>query len=171
VRTPALASAVAALAALGATAAVTAPAGAASVVPPCQTRQLVATIGSPDGAAGSVYYKLTLANLGSACSLTGFPGVSAVSVTGRQLGAPATRSGRAGKTIVLKGATADTFATASATLRITEAGNFPSARCGQTLAAGLRVYPPDQRTALAVPLPFQACSKSAAKALSIQTIR
>jgi len=43
-----------------------------------------------DGAAGSVYYTLQFTNLsGHACTLRGYPGVSAVSLSGHQLGAPA----------------------------------------------------------------------------------
>lgn len=157
------------LAALGSGAAMTASASAKS--PACKTGQLVATLGNPNGAAGSTYYELTFANLGSACTLSGFPGVSAVNVKGAQLGSPATRSGGAVKTVTLKAATAETFSTASATLRVVDAGNFPSTKCRQTLAAGLRIYPPNQKVALAVPLPFGACSKSGTEYLSIGAVK
>jgi hypothetical protein len=162
---------VAVLAALSTTAAGILPALAKTAAPACKSGQLVAKIGSPSGAAGSTYYKLTFANLGSACTLTGYPGVSAVNVRGKQVGSPAKRSGGTVKTITLKAATTATFSTASATLQIVEAGNFPATRCKPTLAAGLRVYPPNQQAALAVPLPFEACSKTGTAYVSIGAVK
>jgi hypothetical protein len=158
------------LAALGTTAAAEAgPAGAkTTTAPACKTGQLVATIGSPNGAAGSIYYKLRFANLGTACTLTGYPGVSAVNIEGAQLGSAASRGGGGSRTITLRAATVNAvFSTASATLQIVEAGNFPVARCHQTLAAGLRIYPPNQKTALAVPLPFDACAQRGTTYISV----
>jgi hypothetical protein len=165
---------IAALVALGASPAAHAVPAVAktAAAPACTTRQLVATIGSPNGAAGSIYYKLTFTNLGSACTLAGYPGVSAVNVEGAQLGSPATRSGSGSRTITLKAASINSvFPTASATLQIVEAGNFPTARCNQTLAAGLRVYPPGQKAALVVPLPFDACAKTGTTYLAIGAVK
>ena len=43
-----------------------------------------------NGAAGSIYYPLEFTNLsGHACSMRGFPGVSAIDRNGHQLGSPA----------------------------------------------------------------------------------
>ena len=115
-----------------------------------------------NGAAGSSYYKLELTNLsGSACTVSGFPGISAVGIGGGQLGSAARRegsgsgSGSGSASVVLANG-----ASAVATLRIVVAGNFPASRCGPVTAAGLRVYPPGQKTAKTVPFPFEACSRS-----------
>jgi Protein of unknown function (DUF4232) len=132
------------------------PAAAITGPPRCRTASLVVwmkTEGS--GAAGSIYYQLQLTNLsGRACVLSGYPGVSAVSLSGRQLGRSATRqSGEKAHTLTLKNG-----ASATATLRIVEARNFPANICRPVAAAGLRVYPPDQKTAKSIPFPFEACA-------------
>jgi hypothetical protein len=131
-----------------------------AAAPACQTGQLVSFISASNGAAGSIYYTLQFDNLGATCTLSGYPGVSAVSLTGKQLGTPAIKTGAKGRTVRLAGAKDGRWGTASAQLRIVEAGNFPTARCEPALAAGLRVYPPNQTAALAVPLPFQTCTTS-----------
>src|SRR5579875_313972 len=94
----AAAAAVAGLAAAAAAlAATSAPAAhAAAAIPRCSAGPdglgLAAwvAIDQGNGAAGTVYYPLELTNTsGHACSLYGFPGVSATSRSGGQLGSPA----------------------------------------------------------------------------------
>lgn len=73
------------VAALAAT--VSAPAGAATArTPRCATAGLVVWMNTQgSGAAGSVFYTLKFTNLsGHACTLRGYPGVSAVSLGGRR---------------------------------------------------------------------------------------
>jgi Domain of unknown function (DUF4232) len=146
----------------------TQPAAAAST-PRCSTAGLVVWLNTQgSGAAGSVFYQLRLTNLsGHACTLAGYPGVSATSLTSRQLGRGASREGGSKAHTV----TLSNGASASATLRIVEAGNFPSAGCKPTLAAGLKVYPPNQRTAKIVPFPFEACSGSGPVFLTVGPLR
>ena len=60
--------------------------------------------------------------------------------------------------------------TATAVLRIVQAGNFPAARCGAVTAAGLRVFPPGQSTWKVVPFPFQACSRAGTSVLAVRTV-
>ncbi len=60
--------------------------------------------------------------------------------------------------------------TATATLRIVEAGNFPSSACGMTTAAGIRVYPPNQRASKIVPFPFGACSHTGPTILAVRVV-
>src|ERR1700749_1136129 len=112
-----------ALVAAGAVVAVVAPAGAKAAAPACQASQLVATLNDGSGAAGSTYWKLTFSNLGPACTLGGYPGVSAVGLNGRQIGSAASRSGTTGgKTVTLKAASAISAPdSTSVTLRIVEA--------------------------------------------------
>jgi hypothetical protein len=101
------------------------------------------------GYAGGYAYTLGFTNLsGHACTLRGHPGVSAVSLAGQQLGSPAGRGGGTPATVTLASG-----ATATARLDIGDAGAW----CQPVTAAGLRVYPPGQRAAKIVPIPFGAC--------------
>ncbi len=167
-----IASAVATLslgaAAVFSTSAVSAPARAASV-PRCATSRLVVWIDTDgNGAAGSIFYNLKFTNLsGSKCTLRGFAGVSAVNLSGSQLGSAASRD----HTFATRTVTLRNRGTASEVLRIVEAGNFPASTCRQTTAAGLRVFPPNQTSAKYVPFPFQACSRSGPTYLSVQAMR
>ncbi|MGO8888080.1 MAG: DUF4232 domain-containing protein [Streptosporangiaceae bacterium] len=79
-------------------------------------------------------------------TLYGYPGVSAVRVNGRQLGRPATHSGRRRVVTLRPGGTAH------AVLGVVEAGNV----CRHPVnGAQLRVYPPGQKGAQYVPLSVQ----------------
>ncbi len=135
----------------------------------CRTSGLVLWLDSRGGAAaGSVYYSLKLTNQsGHACSLEGYPGVSAVSLSGRQLGSAAARD----RTVAPRVVTLKNGATATAPVQITQALNFPRANCRPAAAAGLRVYPPGETASKVVPFPFQACSSSRARILHVQPVR
>jgi hypothetical protein len=101
------------------------------------------------GYAGGYAYTVGFTNLsGHACTLRGRPGVSAVSLAGQQLGSPAGWGGGTPATVTLADG-----ATATARLDIGDAGAW----CQPVTAAGLRVYPPGQRAAKIVPIPFGAC--------------
>jgi len=138
--------------------------------PACATSGLVVWLDTMgNGTAGSTYYTLEFTNLsGHSCTLAGYPGVSAVDLSGNQIGAPATREAFATPHTVTLGT--GTRATATATLRIVEAGNFPASSCGPVVAAGLRVYPPNQRASKVVPFPFGACSHSGNGVLSVRAV-
>ena len=159
-------AAVAPVAALAATS--SAPAGAAPAVAACPTSGLVVwldTAGS--GAAGSTFYSLELTNLsGHTCTLQGYPGVSAVNLSGAQLGRAASHD-PAHKPAVVK---LVNDASATVILRIVEAGNYPTAACQPVTAAGLRVYPPGRRVSKIVPYPFAACSHSGPIYLSVEAV-
>ncbi len=134
----------------------------------CPTSGLVVWVNTDgDGAAGSIYYKLEFTNLsGSTCTLTGYPGVSGVDLGGHQLGSAGSHDpATAARTVTLANG-----ATKTATLRIVEAGNFPSAQCHMTEAAGLRVYPPNQTASKIVPFPFSACSRAGRSYLSVRVV-
>jgi Protein of unknown function (DUF4232) len=142
---------------------------AAASTPRCSTSGLVIWLNTQgNGTLGSVYYQLQFTNLsGRTCTISGYPGVSAVGLQGRQLGRSGSReSGAKARTVTLVNG-----ATAAATLRIVVAGNFPTSSCKQTMAAGLRVYPPNQTTARTVAFPFEACSGSGPAVLSVGPIR
>jgi Domain of unknown function (DUF4232) len=164
----ACASSAAAAIALAATAAPTAAGRAtAAATPRCATSQLVVWLDTqPNGAAGSITYNVEFTNLGRRCTLFGYPGVSAVSLGGHQLGNSATRdSARAPHTVTL-----GRGHTASASVRIVDAGNFPASSCGPTTAAGLHVIPPNTATARTIPFPFAACSRTGVSYLFVRVV-
>ncbi len=133
------------------------PAHTASAPPACTTSQLVPFIGSSSGAAGTIYMTLTFANVGSACTLRGFPGVQAVARNGSNLGdAARVTAGTTVKTITLRAAKAGNFPEAKATLGIVDSGALPN--CKRVPAVALKVTPPNQKSYKTVPLPFEACS-------------
>jgi hypothetical protein len=143
------------------------PAKAASV-PRCATSSLVVWLDTQgNGALGSVYYKLELTNLsGHPCTLHGYPGVSAVDLSGKRLGKAASRESTGTPHTV----TLPSRASATAVLRVVEAGNFPASVCHRTIAAGLRVFPPGQSASKVVPFPFEACSSSGPTFLSVRAV-
>jgi hypothetical protein len=124
--------------------------------PRCLSSGLAVWVEKPAGnaALGSRYYFLRFTNLsGHPCTLRGAPGVSAVSLAGRQLGPAAGRT--------TSGATTQTLAkgaTATALLKIGVAALFQG--CRPRLAAGLRVFPPGDTAARVVPFPLQTCSRA-----------
>lgn len=142
---------------------------AAASKSPCTTSGLVIWMNTVGSAyAGGVYYTLKFTNLsGHACTLHGYPGVSAVSLSGRRLGSPAGWGTARPATVTL----ADS-ATATVALQIADPANFGTAcflpgpppapgRPGKLpTAAGLRVYPPNQFTSKVIPFPFSACYSS-----------
>jgi hypothetical protein len=145
------------------------PSGAAGAVPGCATSGLdvwLDTQGS--GAAGTIYYDLEFTNMsGASCTLFGYPGVSAVSLGGTQLGKAASRDHAFTPHVV----TLANDATATAIVGITQVSLFPPAQCKPVTAAGLRVYPPGQTASKVVPFPFGACSKTGPVYLTVMTVR
>jgi hypothetical protein len=130
----------------------------ATAVPACTASDLGAwvAVSQSDGAAGSIYYPLQFTNLSRhACTMRGFPGVSAVDRNGHQLGSPAgwdhTRPVR---TVVLPPG-----ATAHATLRYGDVTVATAPRCHPVSSMfELRVYPPGQRQATYAAFSIEACS-------------
>ncbi|HWF34935.1 MAG TPA: DUF4232 domain-containing protein [Solirubrobacteraceae bacterium] len=135
----------------------------------CAPSGLVAWLNTQgNGAAGSVFYTLEFTNVsGHTCTVGGYPGVSAVNRAGQQLGRAAARdNGNAAHVITLANG-----ARATATLRIIEAGNFPSSTCKQVTAVGLRVFPPNLTTSTVIPFPYAACSKAGPVFLTVRAVQ
>jgi hypothetical protein len=156
-------------AALLATAVIAAPAANAAKAKPCSSSGLVIWAGEEfgGGAAGSIGYRIEFTNLsGKACTLTGYPSVSAVNLKGKRLGAAATH-GAGNKLGPLTLAPDDS---AVATLRIAEALNFPKNKCKPTTAAGLRVSVPGGSGAKIAPLAFETCASAKSKTLSVGVV-
>ena len=156
----------AALAPAAALAATSGSGHAATGVPGCAASRLAVWLNvPPDSAhANGAFYYLEFTNLsGHACTLRGYPGVSAVSIAGHQLGSAAGRGPGATTTVTLAdGATArsklgivNTFVFGSACFVKKPA---PGHQGILPTAAGLRVYPPDQTAAKLVPYPLRACA-------------
>jgi Protein of unknown function (DUF4232) len=142
---------------------------AAASAPRCTTPGLVIWLDTQgNGTAGSVIYKVRFTNLsGHTCALFGYPGVSAVDLAGNQLGSSATRDhARAARVVTLRNGRS-----ATAVLRIVDAGNFPAATCRPVTAAGLRVFPPNSPTSKLVPFPFGACAGSAPTYLFVRVVQ
>jgi hypothetical protein len=146
------------------------PHAVAASSPPCKTSGLViwSNNGAGGGTAGSIFFKVRFTNLsGHACTLTGYPKVSAVNLAGKRIGSPAQQeAGQKPKPRKLaKGATA------TALLRVVDPGNFSPSVCHEVTAAGLRVTPPGQSHSKLIPLPFATCSRAGQKTLSVGVIR
>jgi Protein of unknown function (DUF4232) len=133
----------------------------------CLRSQLVAWLGLPrDGFAnGQNFYDLEISNISTrTCTLYGYPGVAAVTASGKQIGSAAHRDGGFEALVTL---TPD--GTAHATLFIDDKGDFPASRCHPTVASGLRVYAPGDYSSMVFPFSFPACARRGARYLSIST--
>ncbi len=164
----ACAAALTPVAALAATAAPAAPAAAST--PRCATSGLVIWMDTQgSGAAGSIYYTLEFTNLsGHACTLRGYPGISAVSLSGRRLGAPAAW-GPPGTTAVRLASGATAYAVLQYSDVITS--NSGPQPCDAVTAAGLRVYPPNQTASKIVPFPLKVCTRSGLVYMNVRPVQ
>jgi Protein of unknown function (DUF4232) len=133
--------------------------GTAAAVPRCTASDLGVWVAflQGNGAVGTIYYPLEFTNLSThACSLFGYPGVSATGGDGDQLGSPAGWGGLAGAREVnlAPGATAHTI------LAYHDAAVYTSSGCDPVgTTAQLRVYPPDQYGATYAAFDFEVCSR------------
>ena len=123
----------------------------------CPTSSLQVKQGVAQGYAGGVDQVIDFTNTsGSTCTLYGYPGVSLVS------GPPYTQIGLAAKRATasapVKQITLAPGATANALLQIVDALNFPTASCGPTKAAALKIYPPNQTVPVYLPSTSNGCA-------------
>lgn len=137
-------------------------------VPACRTQDLNRTLVRDGGAAGSTYYILRFTNLSiRACSLRGFPGVSA-DAGGHQIGSAATwvLSPIPKRTLILQ-----PRASVHTQVRIVNAGNYPAATCRRTAATALKIYPPNNTEPVWTPARFVACANPAVHLLSVWPVQ
>lgn len=139
-------------------------------VPGCATAALKVTLGTSNGAAGSVYLPIDFTNTGIAvCTLYGYPGVS---LTGgsplAQIGAAAGRNPQAAATVVTL---APGGGVAHATLQVTVAGNYPAGTCQPTAATTLVIYPPGQTAAASVPYATTGCKSTSVTILHVEVVQ
>lgn len=137
----------------------TAPPATASPTEPapsvnrCATADLVLGTAPGGAAAGTHFLALVLTNTsGAPCTLTGFPGVSLVDGAGEQLGNPADRNGA----VMPEAVTLQPGESAHATAGFPNYQNFPGGTC-RGPSVSLKVYPPDDLTALVTPLADYSC--------------
>jgi hypothetical protein len=143
----------AAVAAVAASAGASPRGAAAAAAPKCAAAhvQVWLGLGVGGGTAGSTYYPLEFSNVGGhACTLNGYPGVSAYGNSGNQVGPAAGRDVRHHGTVTLAPG-----ATAHAILRVVDWGALCST---EVPAAGLKVFPPGATRSEPVPFSFGACA-------------
>ena len=143
---------------------------AASGGPPgCATRDLKATVGVAQGAAGSVYQVVDFTNIGTAsCSLYGYPGIALAGGSPvSQIGAAASRSSQAAPALVTlaPGGVANTL------LRITQAQNYPTSKCHPAASTYLQIYPPNQTTPTYLGYKSTGCSATGVKLLTVGVVQ
>jgi Domain of unknown function (DUF4232) len=124
----------------------------------CTPADLKVTLVTSGGgaAAGSTYYPLNFTNVSAAaCTLDGYPGVSFVtSPSGSQIGSAASRNPVVPPALV----TLAPGAVAHSTLQVVDALNYSKSACHPVTVHWLRVYPPNQVTAMHVSFTTTACS-------------
>ena len=135
-------------------------------VPRCATEGLIVWSREVSGAAGSFYYRLAFFNATHhTCTLYGYPGVSAVSLTGHQVGASASRDGYITPHVVTLPPEEET----TAVVRVTDTGVLSSS-CRPVLAQGFRVYPPGSKLSRVVPVPVHVCSNPGERHMAVRAI-
>jgi Protein of unknown function (DUF4232) len=137
----------------------------AAAAPRCAEAQLRSWIGLPaDGTAGTAFYQLEISNVSArACTLLGYPGVSATGTDGQQLGRPAIRSASHPARLVTLGR----GATAHVILGIADVSAYTTAACHPVTATGLRVYAPNDFRSQVIPFRFRACQQAGPAFLTV----
>jgi hypothetical protein len=138
-----------------------------SPVTGCATSALKVSLGPPNAAAGTTFYPLKFVNTSkTSCTLTGYPGVSAVTSSGKQIGNSASRSGAKFRTVTVAPGKQQ-----SASVGIVDTGNFSASSCKPVTAAGLRIIPPNQSQSVTIKKKFSTCSSTASTSLQVRPIK
>ncbi|WP_331741791.1 DUF4232 domain-containing protein [Kitasatospora sp. NBC_00039] len=134
----------------------------------CATSQLAVVQTDVSVGAGQYYSTLAFTNTSdTACSLTGYPGVSYVGENGVQSGNPADRSPGTVTTVTLQ-----PHGTAGAVLHDANGtGGYDPAECRLSPAEGLRIYPPNQTAALFLPWRTEHCLGPTVNSLMIGPVQ
>jgi hypothetical protein len=138
--------------------------------PGCRTSQLALSLGRGGVALGTSYRQVDFQNRGpTACSLTGYPGLSFTDRVGHQLGPPALPVNLTNQPITTVTLAPGGFANAS--VGIVSPGNYQttpqpsSSTCRPAHVSYLRVYPPNQRNAVLLAFPADVCTTASGRAL------
>jgi Domain of unknown function (DUF4232) len=132
----------------------------------CATSALKVSLGAANGTAGTVFYPLRFVNTSKlGCTLRGYPGVTAVTSSGKPIGSPASPIASSFKTVTLLAGQAQ-----SALVGIVETGNFSASQCAPVTAAGLKVTPPGQTKAVTIKKTFLTCSSTTVISLTVRPV-
>jgi hypothetical protein len=137
----------------------TSAASAAPVAPTCAPANLGVWVNLSQGsvAAGTASWPLDFTNTGShACTLYGYPGVSATNANGGQLGRAAARD----SLYKAKTVTIPAGGTAHAYLFWVEVLNFTPSACKLGTASLLKVFPPNRKAADDTFFSLQVCKST-----------
>ncbi|SDZ41336.1 Protein of unknown function [Amycolatopsis xylanica] len=121
----------------------------------CKAKDVQLSLGTGDGAAGTVYRPLLIKNVsGKPCTIQGFPGISYVAgEDGHQVGKDAFRDGTKGEAVTLANGQS-----AAADIGFVQVRNFDPGACRPTEVKGLRVYLPQETASNFVPAPGTGCA-------------
>jgi hypothetical protein len=133
----------------------------------CLTRNLKVSLGPANGTAGTTFYPLQFRNAGTtSCTLSGYPGVSAVTSSGKQIGSPASRNNVKFQTVTLAPGKQK-----SASVGIVDTGNFDPSTCAPVTAAGLKIFPPNQSKSVTIKKKFSTCSSTTTTSLTVGPVK
>ncbi|MBD0737945.1 DUF4232 domain-containing protein [Streptomyces sp. CBMA29] len=134
----------------------------------CASDHLSVALKDAEVGAGQYHAKVVFTNTGStACTLTGYPGVSYVKTAGAQAGPAADRDGASHGTVSLA-----PKATAYAELHDSNGqGGYSADQCALTKVEGLRIYPPNQKAALFLADKTEHCAGTGIHPLTIGAVR
>jgi hypothetical protein len=133
----------------------------------CATSALKVSLGPANATAGTTFYPLKFVNAGkTSCTLTGYPGVSAVTSSGKQIGNSASRVNSKFRTVTLAPGKQQ-----SASIGIVDTGNFSAATCAPVTAAGLKIIPPNQSQSVTLKKKFSTCSSTTTTSLTVRPIK
>jgi hypothetical protein len=134
----------------------------------CVAANLQASPGLSQGTAGTIYYAITLTNVGNtSCTLDGYPGVQLTTGDpGTPIGAPATRdSGETPAIVTLAPQGAANF-----TLGVVDAANYPTSKCGPEASSYLQVYAPGDYSPIYMAFKVTGCTVSSTHILTASTV-
>lgn len=143
-------------------------ASALAGVPVCRTQDLTSTLGRGNGAMGSTYYVLRFTNHSmQACSMRGFPGVSA-DAGGHQIGSAAVwlLAPIPKQTLILQ-----PRASVHTLVRLVNAGNYEPTVCHPLAASALKVYPPNNTVPARFAMRFVMCARPTVHLLSVYPVQ
>jgi hypothetical protein len=143
---------------------------APAATPACSSSSLSVWVDASQssGAAGTIEYALEFTNIaGKACTLFGYPGVSAVNTAGKQLGDAASRNPLfAAKTVTIPAG-----ATAHADLFWSDGEVYTAPGCKRVTASLIKVYPPNQKAAKEGFFDLAVCSAARHPYLQVSVVR
>ena len=112
-----------------------------AVLAPCLGADLKVTLGRSEGAAGTIYQRIHVANTGSqACTVSGYPRVSFRNAAGQPVGLPSLRQNFTG--VPIRVITIEPGRLAHTDVAIPQAANFPRRSCKPQHTRRLRFTPP-----------------------------